>query len=372
MTANRSGRLRAGATVVGLLALCVVASPARAARPAPGGRYVAAHFVPGKLDVALQLTPDARALTSDGGSYGGSRFAVYADCLKPDGTVAFPDDQEGASLGAPSGAPARVSRGGRISLSIGFHESWGLHGGLHITVRFVTHNRATIRVAGGWREPTSDNGRCRAHVNRVEALRLHRPPPFAGCARQSGTLLRGPQGQVYRQHDVTDFGTRTSFDFGCLNAERRPVRLDIDGFDDDDYKMSLDDFQLAGPYVAYVVWYCTLDCVVYVAVVDLRNGSTRLHSAGSTYLSTMGNSNLAIDAILLDQQGSIAWLTQWCDLHSPGACPAAELTSEVWKMGHAGASLLDSGHGIDTQSLQLAGPNVTWRHDGVVRSAPLD
>jgi hypothetical protein len=370
VTAGPLVRLRVAGVALAVIAASVLPSAASAARPIPGGRYVPVQFVPGTLDVALQVTRDGRALTSVGGTYGGSSFTVYANCVESNGTIGFNDDAFGTSLGAPDGKRVRIRSNGRISVAIGIGSSWGQHGGLHVSVRFPTRNRARISVSGGWWEPDSDNVPCHAHVRRVVDLRVHRPPPFAGCRRQSGTIIRGSMGQVYRQDDVTDFGTHTSFDFGCLNAVNRPIRLDIDGVDDDDNHITLKDLVLAGPYVAYVVQPCGLDCTFVPAVVDLRTGRARTHYVSTTYYTTADHSNLNVDAIALNDHGSIAWISQWCELWSPpGGCPPGQLTVEVWAMDRSGARLLDRGHGIDTQSLQLAGSEVTWRDDGVTQTA---
>jgi hypothetical protein len=137
--------------------------------------------------------------------------------------------------------------------------------------------------------------------------------------------------------------------YGCLYAINLRVFLgstSIEGIG------GPEQFQLAGPYVAYVRVACTAACGYHIEVKDLRDGS-ELPGACCW---------LGVFDLVLNSNATFAFI------EDPPGDPPPEVRV---KTGNS-TLLLDSGEGIDRTSLSLNGNVLSWIHDGAVRMAPLE
>jgi hypothetical protein len=202
-------------------------------------------------------------------------------------------------------------------------------------------------------------------------------PPVAVGRRTFRVGTRYLPGCPHASADVTRFAENAqaiAYDptgedlFGCLKRSGHRYHLAFPINAPDGY---VADVTLVGGRVAFGAWEgsacqrygaCPPGFVpkVYVAVVDLRTGARREFSIPPDQLN--GNSAPVVHrALVLSANGSIAWI----------GCVDCSKGYEVHVADRTGARVVDSGPGIDVDSLRLSGTTVTWTNGGAVRSAAL-
>jgi hypothetical protein len=122
---------------------------------------------------------------------------------------------------------------------------------------------------------------------------------------------------------------------------------------------------IAGKLVAYGLESCGIDTGSSVVVVRRLTNGKRLRSDPSTTGTIGAESYSTVDSLVVKPNGSDAWIMVENSLGTH------KTETEVHAHGTGGAVVLDSGTGIDPQSLRLAGSKLTWRHGRHKRSAKL-
>lgn len=338
-------RIAPAVIVVGLLC---TAHPAAAAGPVANGIYVG-ECCGGDLYDAYAMVAELR-VGSDGRTLRGGRRGSYIGC-----------DQDGTLLALRPGHRVRV-RNGSFSFS-GRSRRHTLATGKTRVFSFTVRGRFgspdTARIVYSVRPKGAGFG-CRVGPR---VLRLHRradKPPFIGCASQPGTtIISSPEARVYEQRSVFGWGW-LPFAYGCLYSGDRRVAFGLDGFDERGIGQSLENFRLAGRYVAFGCGgNLSGGCWVGVRVVDLRDGSERSPSLDTSLGGSFG-AGVGPSDVELKDNGSVAWIAGVDKYHEVGA------------LDINGQRLLDSGNRIQPDSLMIDGSTLTWRKGDQLRVATLD
>ena len=330
------------------LALLLATEPAVAAKPVRAGRYVGTA---GQIVAAVQVSRGADALTSArGGSYVKvNSLAFDRVCLKRP-SVAM----------VARGRRVRVDRGGRFSIRRRFDgNTLRAHG------RFLTSYTArlvfSVRPASGF--PCEPGPQVvMLHPEGVE-------PTFSGCRSQGAkTLLESEDARIFNQRKIFYGYYFRPVAYGCLFSTNKRFEL---GMDDpeaptgDADSSDARDFQLAGPYTAYVLSY--VGAVMgsdVVNVVDLRDG-TRLVPASDGLGPLDVSTPRLVRGLVLKDNGSVAWVQNSSYSHE----------EQLWAHDALGYRKLDSAPPrVDSPpiaSLQLQGSTLTWLHDGEPYTATL-
>jgi hypothetical protein len=243
--------------------------------------------------------------------------------------------------------PVRINRGGGFRF---VHRRGNVL--FRMRGRFVTKNRAKVRFryrrerARGARPGACDDSSGRLVARRVGLVN------FRDCSTyKAKTLLRTPTGRVFRKRTWTGF-LRSRVFYACLYSTNKPIRLgeETHSFE----SSSFSDFRLVGPYVAYVeTGPCALAYCDTLWVRDLRSGRRT---------KRLERGQFGVSDPKLKGNGSVAWI-------EPSSGRLGIPTS-VWAADGIGMRRLDRGN-IDATSLTLDGSTLTWRKDGVLRSATL-
>lgn len=197
-----------------------------------------------------------------------------------------------------------------------------------------------------------------------QVLKLHRrtgEPPFTGCASQAGvTIISNAQSRVFQARRTFGYAF-LPYAYGCMYSVDQRVAFGVNGFNEGYGGQALEQFRLAGPYVAYACGG-NLDpgCWVAVRVFDLRDGSEHSPILSTSLGGGFGHGVPPSD-VELKENGSVAWIAGY-----------EEIRREVGALDTNGQRLLDSGRRIDPDSLQLNGSTLTWTNDGSTRSTNLD
>lgn len=187
-------------------------------------------------------------------------------------------------------------------------------------------------------------------------------PPFSGCRSQrAGTLLRTDTARVFQQLVIDEFTGFVTHVYACLYAKPHR-RVDLgQNYDDGQVRVP----RLAGKLLAYSGVGCALGgCQATITVRDL--GSGRVIQKISPVQDPFAGPNLVWD-LALKEDGSLAWIVaygRWGERDF--------LAREVWALDTAGQRLLDSGPGLELESLALTDSTLTWLHGGIPRSATLN
>lgn len=335
--------MRSPTTLVGL-AVGIVAVPAvlilpgqgAQAQPLPQGRFAGTTY---ETDAALQVSRDGKAITA---ASGGSLIKVndLADCRK----------RRSIALVRP-GRRVAVDSERRFSIrrqTSGF--TLRAHG------RFVSAYTARLvfRVRPAKAFPCEPG---------PKVVRLHRKgaPPFSGCGSQPAkTLLQNDDARIFNQSKIFYGYYFRPVAYGCLFSVDKRFYLGMDdpaspiGHSD---SSDAEDFQLAGPYTAYVLDY--LGAVIgtdQLNVVDLRDG---------TRITPGPDRPHQVRSLVLKDNGSVAWIQNDYYDHE----------EQVWAHDALGDRQLDSAPARDNSrpitTLELTGSTLTWLHDGEPRSATL-
>ena len=343
------------AAVLALLAFPV--GSAGAVEPVAGGEYVGeccglddAFYGGYSIAAELRVGPGGHTLL-------GGRRGSYIACDQDGGLVplrprrAVPVKHDGSF--AFSGRRLPVPRG-----------RWERALRLKVRGRFTSPDSARIVYSV---TPTRPAGNdlvfgCRQGPKR---LRLHRDagdPPFAGCASQPGTtIVSSSEARVFEQRRVF-YSAFLPFAYGCLYSGDHRVTLSLDGFDQTGAGVELDNFRVAGPYVAFGCGgnlSSLFGCGSAVHVVDLRDGSRR--RAIPTIIPYDWERAYGPSDVELKANSSVAWISG-----------RKEGPWEVGALDSKGQRQLDSGDGIEPESLMLDGSILSWRAGNDIRSATLD
>ena len=146
--------------------------------------------------------------------------------------------------------------------------------------------------------------------------------------------------------------------YGCLLKRKKLVKFKVG-----DFPTGFGPIELAAPYVAYASYsdcaaaFCDPNTVV---LQDLRGGR-------ATFVDGQAISVAELQSLVLKPNGSLAFITSEFDQNGsilPGVA--------VVKVEAGGTPVtLDSGAGVQGDSLALAGSTLYWTNAGVARSAPL-
>ena len=325
-------RIAAAAAIASGVILIAV-SPAFAATPARGARYVTSvsqGFGPGVV-VELQVSPSGRSFRP--------RTSVV--------TVA-PWICNGVDFHVGrAGHPVPIGRDGRF-------ESHS-RGGRRIVLRgrFTTREHARVDVRfrpGGEHLPLACGETAQA---KTVLDRIH-PSPFRDCrTHPEKSALDTSSGRVFEVWRYIDH-VWTTVVFACLFSDNRQVFLDrLPYTTADDFFQG---YRMAGPYVAWSHFACTSSCSDWWTLVDLRNGERGVLPGAFPSLNTEPD-------LELKENGSFGLIGR---SNYPEGRPW-----EVWAYDSQGLRRLDEGN-IDTMSLTLKGSTLTWVKDGVQHSAELD
>ena len=179
------------------------------------------------------------------------------------------------------------------------------------------------------------------------AAAIHRRP-VGDCKTVGTTIAANGAVRVYRRGGRTEYVA-----YACLTRTGRTRRLGQ--FDSDGGPRA---FALAGRFVAYDHLICThFECRGGLRVLDVRSGAIRRIplAAGRGHAT----------AVEVTESGAVAWIRTF------SAPDNSAVFAEVRKHDADGETVLDSGPGIDRNSLARSGAAVYWTHDGSPRSASL-
>ncbi len=143
----------------------------------------------------------------------------------------------------------------------------------------------------------------------------------------------------------------------CVFTQRRPHRLPYGG-NPDATNPTTSTATVAGRYLAFATFCpCPFHSVV---VMDMVAG--RRSFAGRTYAGErQGGLDFAVRRLVLKPNGWVAWIDRNVN---------AAAGSYVHRHDSTGTAIVDSGTGIDPNSLAAGGPWLYWTDAGSPRSAP--
>ena len=122
---------------------------------------------------------------------------------------------------------------------------------------------------------------------------------------------------------------------------------------------------LAGTVVAYGLESCGVDTGSAVVVVRRLSTGLRLRSLPATTGTLGPESYQRVSSLVVRPDASVAWIG------TASSIIRHTQTIEVHRADTRGLAELDAGAGIGPSSMRLHGRQVSWHHDGAVRSAPL-
>lgn len=154
--------------------------------------------------------------------------------------------------------------------------------------------------------------------------------------------------------------------YGCYFRSGRFTRVPAD----------VPGYTLAGPYVAYSLQSFDPDGTEFLLLIvrDLRTG--RDHHSPAIYTAPQypdGEGPGAISDITLKRNGSVAWISCLASDPNRTRCypPDPQAPYEVWRADRRGRKLLERSSTIRLHSLSRKASTITWRSDGMTRSAAL-
>jgi hypothetical protein len=305
----------------------VAATPANAARPHKGARYVG--FEGSETVMELTSVRATVRVSRSGRSFRrGSRVTL-------------------SCAGRVSLAGTRIRRGGRFSkVKRRGRRRYRIKG------RFVLRTYARMSY-------TARRGRCRARRRKV-ALYERGIPPFRSCRSQRAKGdVRNSGGRVFQQLRLLN-DEFYPHSYACLFSENKRIEL---GRNWDDESIELP--HLTAPYAGYESIECGVgSCFSVITVRDLRDGSVLRNAAVSP--APVPGQPAPAESLVLKANGSVAWIVD------RAAFMGSPRSIDVVAEDTAGRRILDSGLDIDPQSLALTGSTLTWQKGGTTRSATLN
>lgn len=150
--------------------------------------------------------------------------------------------------------------------------------------------------------------------------------------------------------------------FGCLKSIGEARLLNAPG-EQEGYGFGVDEhaFGVRAPMVAYVFIVGHFDS--QSAFVRVRNLNTNVTVRGCPVGGGLSPGTPRVAEIVMDSRGKVAWSVEGGTFGSPFAVVACDST---------GQHVLDSGEGIDLESLALHGSVVRWLDGGSRREANLE
>ena len=123
--------------------------------------------------------------------------------------------------------------------------------------------------------------------------------------------------------------------YGCLYSVDKRVPLGLDGFNAGSGGQSLDNFRLAGPYVAFgCVGNLIHGCWVGVDVVDLRDGPGHRPNLDTSLGGAFG-SGAGRTHVELKDNGSVAWIA---GRDAPGKSARSTRTASAYSTAEPASS----------------------------------
>lgn len=314
--------------------LSLAASPASAAKPKKGARYLAPEggLVP-SVDEDFVTGTDVELRVSRSGRKLGRSSSVRLRCGR--------NYSEVVRLRRPHRKSLRIRRGGRFSLA-------KRKGRLRFRLRgrFVTRDYAKVVYK-------VRRGSCRSRRHVVRAYRNGKPSA-GNCRSQPGRkLAKNGRGRAYELLTYEGSGQFFTHAYACSFETNKQTDL---GHDYDETLVEA--VRLAGPYVGYYAFggdeFSTGGDIV---VRDLRNGRS---------LRNLGAFGLDDVKLVLKENGSVAWTSV------PNALePTSPKRIELRAADGLGERVLDPGPQVDPSSVRLSGSTLTWRSGGAARSTVL-
>lgn len=315
--------------------LLMFPSPAAAARPIEGARYLDYE-----VQTRLKVSEDGRSLSPR--SIVDAKLFQPSSCNRPAPAV---------RLGSRRHL-VRISPGGRFRF---VKRTAGLV--IRVRGRFATRDRVRVGYLARPRRKRALPRGCGGGPTRLSAHRAG-PIRMRNCrTHRAKTLLLTATGRVFEEFVWRPGRSGPSGNswidaaYGCLFFQNEPFGLGQ--VDDDDF--DLDVLQLVGPYVAYEVQGCVgLGCGFSLVVRDLRDGG-----------KFRDESTSPVGDLELKENGSVAWIA------TSNFDPAKPMRW-VWASDSLGTRLLDEGPDIAPGSLALNGSMLSWVNGALSRSATLE
>lgn len=201
------------------------------------------------------------------------------------------------------------------------------------------------------------------------------PPPRAADVERSRC---DPRGAARRSRQVIITFRRNAEYYGCFF--RRGVAVYLGKNDD---TQSIAAIRLAGPWVAYYAPVSSVSARAFeIRVVNLQTGRRRYVLLRSYDINDFRpeTERAWLYELALASNGAVAWIDE---VRFPVPCPTAvapepqrtaclgEPRTELRSQSPSGYRVLDSGPGVNKNSLQTRGTRAYWRRDGQGRSASL-
>ena len=169
------------------------------------------------------------------------------------------------------------------------------------------------------------------------------------------TIASSPSARVYRVGEEPFGGV-----FGCVIGGTASYELAPGG------QTHATPVVLVGQLAAYGLSSFGVDTgTTSVVVRRLSDGAQLLDVPAVAKPYPLVEAVQGVTGLVLAPDGAVAWIGQE---HSLGT---GQTVTEVVKDDASGETVLDSGAGIDTSSLQLSGSTVTWLDAGVTKTATL-
>jgi hypothetical protein len=177
------------------------------------------------------------------------------------------------------------------------------------------------------------------------------------------TVASSPDAVLETRH-TTDGTLDRTYASGCLQADGK--RWTIDAWAEDDFSgVAVDQFALAGHWVAYAVHsggHYTDDTAIRVA--DLRARSAHTIPVGS---SVQGSTLVSPTSLAINPAGTIAWTTTAYAYTPLDACDAVH----VLVAGGGERTVATSPTCKSLTDVSIDATTVRWKENGVAHSAPI-
>lgn len=341
------------APVLVLAVLAGACSPAIAAKPTRFGHYLGFQAGESSPGGPTAVVGELRISSSGRRFEPGSYVALRAGC-------------RGSTVGIRVNLARR--RGGAVSISRpGRFSARGTVGRLRYRLRGGFPGRQYARI----RYTVARRGRkareCRVSKYPI-AMYLDGERPFSGCrSHKARTLSSSPDGRVFEQYllEHSEFWPHA---YACLydSPNEQAVLL---GRNWDDAEVAHP--QVRGAYGAYASVGCGVGaCGASIVVKLLALGDVTVKRAPSVF-DEIGTSE-TVGSLVLKSNGAVAWITAR-SATLPGIEPMLPARTEVYAFDERGWRMLDTGPGIEADSLRLdeTSSTISWVNGGVTKTDTL-
>jgi hypothetical protein len=339
--------------VLVLAVLAGACSPAVAAKPIRFGHYYGFQASESSPGGPTAVVGELRISSSGRRFEPRSYVELRADCPGRGARLTV-------NLARRRGRPVGISRMGRFSAA-------GSVGRLRYRLRGRFPGRQYARI----RYTVARRGRnvrgCRVPRYPV-TMYLDGERPFSGCRSQKArTVSSSPDGRVFEQYRL-EHSEFWPHDYACLydSANEQAVLL---GRNWDDAEIAHP--QVRGAYGAYASVGCGVGgCGAGIVVKLLALGDVTVKRAPSVFDER--DTSETVGSLVLKANGSVAWITArsatW-----PGVEPMLPARVEVYAFDERGWRMLDTGPGIEAESLRLneTSSTLSWVNAGVTKTDTL-